>query len=109
MPPRSIPSSGAVISVSSSSTNELSSTLAEEDGRASDVAGRHERILYLDGWRGVAISMLLVGHFIAGFGEPPRLGIDFGRAGVEFFFVLSGLLMGNLLFVKRVSIRTFYK
>ena len=58
---------------------------------------------YLDGWRGLAIAFLLVGHFF------PVPGINFGRVGVDFFFVLSGLLMCRLLFIKEVPIKTFYK
>lgn len=58
---------------------------------------------YLDGWRGLAILFLLIGHFF------PVRGINFGRIGVDFFFVLSGLLMARLLFIKKVPIKTFYK
>lgn len=58
---------------------------------------------YLDGWRGVAIVFLLVGHFF------PVQGINLGRVGVDFFFVLSGYLMCRLLFIKEVSIKTFYQ
>lgn len=57
----------------------------------------------LDGWRGVAISMLLVGHFL------PVPGINFGSVGVSFFFVLSGMLMARLLYVQEVPIATFYR
>ena len=67
-----------------------------------------ERLPYLDGWRGTAIAALLIGHFVSGFGDRPRFGMDFARLGVELFFVLSGLLMGNLLLVRKVSITTFY-
>lgn len=58
---------------------------------------------YLDGWRGLAILFLLIGHFF------PVPGINFGRIGVDFFFVLSGLLMSRLLFVSEVPIKTFYQ
>jgi peptidoglycan/LPS O-acetylase OafA/YrhL len=67
------------------------------------------RVPSLDGWRGLAITSLLLGHFVPAFDFRARLGINAGRLGVELFFVLSGLLMGNLLFVQRVSIGTFYK
>lgn len=59
------------------------------------------RIGYLDGWRGVAISLVLFGHFI------PIPGSDAGRAGVEFFFVLSGWLMARILLDRRTPIRRF--
>jgi len=68
-----------------------------------------DRVDFLDGWRGTAIFALLVGHFTAGFGLGARFGIDAARLGVELFFVLSGLLMGNLLFVRRMPISDFYK
>jgi peptidoglycan/LPS O-acetylase OafA/YrhL len=58
---------------------------------------------YLDGWRGLAIAFLLLGHFF------PLPGLNFGRIGVDFFFVLSGLLMAQLLFVERVPLKRFYQ
>jgi peptidoglycan/LPS O-acetylase OafA/YrhL len=61
------------------------------------------RIHYLDGWRGVAILLVLYAHFI-GWGS-----MDTGRLGVDIFFVLSGFLMSKILFVKRVPLPTFYK
>ncbi len=57
---------------------------------------------YLDGWRGMAIALLLLGHFF------PVPGINFGAIGVNLFFVLSGLLMARLLFVREVPLREFY-
>ena len=62
-----------------------------------------EHFEYLDGWRGLAISFLLIGHFF------PVPGINFGRVGVDFFFVLSGLLMCRILFIKKMPIKTFYE
>lgn len=58
---------------------------------------------YLDGWRGMAILFLLVGHFI------PIPGLGIGTIGVNLFFVLSGLLMARLLFVDRVPLPIFYR
>lgn len=58
---------------------------------------------YLDGWRGIAIMLVLMEHFF-------RVEwINVGRLGVDFFFVLSGMLMANILFVKKTSLVTFYK
>ncbi len=62
-----------------------------------------QRIRYLDGWRGAAILALLLGHFV---GIP---FINCGRLGVEMFFVLSGSLMGRILFLKMETLPTFYK
>lgn len=61
------------------------------------------KIGYLDGWRGMAILLVLIGHFF------PVPGINLARVGVNWFFVLSGLLMGQLLFVKNVPFDVFYK
>lgn len=62
------------------------------------------RVDYLDGWRGVAILLVLYAHFLA-----EGIWIGVGRLGVDIFFVLSGLLMSRILFVKRVPLPTFYK
>ncbi len=58
---------------------------------------------YLDGWRGLAIFFLLMGHFF------PIPGINLGAVGVNLFFVLSGLLMARLLFIREVPLPMFYK
>ena len=60
-------------------------------------------IPYLDGWRGLAIAFLLIGHFF------PVPGINLGAVGVNLFFVLSGYLMGGLLFVAKTPIPAFYR
>jgi peptidoglycan/LPS O-acetylase OafA/YrhL len=62
-----------------------------------------KHIPYLDGWRGLAIVCLLIGHFF------PVRGLNFGTVGVGLFFVLSGLLMAQVLFVQRTDFRTFYR
>ena len=61
-----------------------------------------ERVLVWDGWRGMAILLVLCGHFydIGGFWED--------RMGVDVFFGLSGMLMSVILFEKRMSLRDFY-
>lgn len=56
---------------------------------------------YLDGWRGIAIACVLVGHFV------PAPGINFGRLGVELFFALSGSLIGQILFIRREALGSF--
>ncbi|MGH1573820.1 acyltransferase family protein [Methylobacterium sp. P31] len=61
-----------------------------------------QRVLCLDGWRGAAILMVLFGHFLG------TRGINLGRFGVEFFFVLSGRLMAEILFVKSEALPSFY-
>ena len=61
------------------------------------------RLGYLDGWRGCAILAVLVGHFAIS--QP----LWIGRFGVELFFVLSGRLMAELLFVRGQTLPTFFK
>lgn len=69
------------------------------------VAGKtaRTRLAYLDGWRGLSIALVLIGHFF------PVPGINFGVLGVEFFFVLSGRLMGEILFIERFPLKKFFK
>jgi len=62
-----------------------------------------DRVDFLDGWRGLAILLVLQSHFL------PSHVMDSGQLGVDIFFCLSGLLMSNLLFVKRVPLVQFYK
>lgn len=58
---------------------------------------------YLDGWRGLAIVAVLVCHF------GPRPAVAWiGDYGVQMFFALSGFLMGQLLFVKKVALPDFF-
>jgi len=61
-----------------------------------------KRVQIWDGWRGMAITLLLLGHFL-----------DFkwiweDRLGVDAFFVLSGMLMSTILFEKRMNLKDFY-
>ena len=60
------------------------------------------RIDSWDGWRGLAITLVLCGHFY----DIKWLWED--RMGVDIFFVLSGMLMSRILFEKRLSLRDFY-
>lgn len=60
------------------------------------------RIEILDGWRGMAVLLVLVGHFT--FSE----WIWEERMGVDVFFVLSGILMAKILFVDRMALKDFY-
>jgi peptidoglycan/LPS O-acetylase OafA/YrhL len=68
------------------------------------------KIAELDGLRGVAILLVFLTHFIAGYLAPTAVGIDgsvravarIGWTGVDLFFVLSGyLITGVLLDTKR--------
>jgi len=60
------------------------------------------RVGVWDGWRGLAIILVLAGHFL------PTSWIWEERMGVDVFFVLSGMLMSNILFEKRMYLKDFY-
>jgi peptidoglycan/LPS O-acetylase OafA/YrhL len=60
------------------------------------------RVGYLDGWRGAAILSVLFGHFVT------SQGLNLGRFGVELFFVLSGRLMAEILFVRETPLQAFF-
>ena len=62
----------------------------------------NNRVIIWDGWRGMAILLLLTGHFF------DQKWIWEDRLGVDAFFVLSGMLMSEILFVKRMRLRDFY-
>jgi peptidoglycan/LPS O-acetylase OafA/YrhL len=59
-------------------------------------------IPHLDGWRGLAIAVVMVGHF----GGPGFRWL--GPFGVSLFFVLSGRLMCQLLFIRKVALTSFF-
>lgn len=58
-----------------------------------------QSIPYLDGWRGLAILLVLVSHFLLGAG---------GELGVALFFVLSGYLVSGMLFQRETGLGTFF-
>lgn len=60
-------------------------------------------IAALDGWRGLAVSLVVFGHF----------GLDarfpwFSSLGVDLFFALSGRLMAEILFLRRMPLPVFF-
>ena len=71
--------------------------------RAERIEGRGaRRILYLDGWRGISLICVLIGHFVG------LRDLNIGPLGVDLFFVLSGRLMAEILFVERFPLKRFY-
>lgn len=60
------------------------------------------RNTYLDGWRGLAIFFVIIGHFF------PVPWMAFGAIGVELFFVLSGRLMADILLIKKTPFGKFF-
>lgn len=69
--------------------------------RPHEETGKH--LDYLDGWRGIAVIFVIVGHFWLDDFKP---GVS--TFGVDLFFVLSGRLMSEILFVKRAELPTFF-
>src|ERR1051325_1541143 len=74
------------------------------------------RLPSLDGWRAVAIALVVLSHFTAVRGPAPPAWwpqVFQGNLGVRIFFVISGLLITYLLLVEadrrgRPSLRAFY-
>lgn len=67
------------------------------------------RIATLDGWRGIAILLVLIEHLTI-YGKHPLL---LGSLGVDVFFVLSGYLITSRLLIEQdetggVKLRNFY-
>jgi peptidoglycan/LPS O-acetylase OafA/YrhL len=71
----------------------------------SQISRTDDRILALDGWRGMAIVSVLIGHFVGRFAVPEVEWI--GQAGVELFLVLSGRLMAEILIVRQRPVGWF--
>lgn len=73
-----------------------------------------ERLHSLDVLRSLAIILVLIAHFILGYGAPPFLApLQLGGMGVDLFFVLSGWLLGRQLFQEisntgNLNIRRFW-
>ncbi|TGQ69360.1 MAG: acyltransferase [Mesorhizobium sp.] len=83
--------------------SEVSATHMAPPRFIADRSAARTRLAYLDGWRGLSIALVLIGHFF------PVPGINLGVLGVEFFFVLSGRLMAEILFIERYPLKKFFK
>lgn len=73
-----------------------------------------ERVPDLDGYRGLAILMVIACHYIfapqlgeTSPGSIVRFGFSFFASGVDLFFVLSGFLIGGILLDNRCAPRYF--
>lgn len=63
----------------------------------------------LDGWRGIAVLMVLFDHITWGLARSyPRAWMDTGRHGVALFFVLSGYLITSNLLSQPINLKKFY-
>jgi peptidoglycan/LPS O-acetylase OafA/YrhL len=68
-----------------------------------------KRIPALDGWRGVAILLVLIDHLQwQWFGHPFRPWVETGQHGVTLFFVLSGYLITSNLIERKRPLGEFY-
>lgn len=88
--------------------------------RSPSHASSQGRIPTLDGWRGIAILMVLVAHFQGGYLHHYLFGLTFfemGQHGVSIFFVLSGYLITSGLIAQdrakdranlHIDLRSFY-
>lgn len=83
------------------------------------VSERSQRVPELDGLRGLAVLMVIYGHYLVPYIHLMQLPVPWpvlrflalSRSGVELFFVLSGFLIGGILLDNRHSsryFRTFY-
>lgn len=68
------------------------------------------RIPTLDGWRGIAILMVLFSHitFSAAGDRYPQRWMGMGGHGVTIFFVLSGFLITSNLLAEPINLKKFY-
>lgn len=71
--------------------------------------GTTQRIPSLDGWRGIAIAMVLFDHIqFAATDGYLRPWTQTGRHGVTIFFVLSGFLITSNLIAGPINLKRFY-
>jgi peptidoglycan/LPS O-acetylase OafA/YrhL len=83
-------------------------------GRATGVKPPAARLLQLDGLRGIAISLVVLYHYVTA-APATRNGVvaylqaafQMGWSGVDLFFVLSGFLIGGILLDAKASDRYF--
>lgn len=71
------------------------------------------RINSMDALRAMAILLVLLAHAVLGFGAPDSIApLQLGGIGVDLFFVLSGWLLGGLLFKEMaqgcIDVRRFW-
>lgn len=73
-----------------------------------------KRVRSLDTLRSIAILLVILAHTVLGYGAPSNIApLQLGGVGVDLFFVLSGWLLGNLLFkelesTSSVNIKRFW-
>lgn len=88
--------------------------MADAGSKALDASlppsGHGERILELDGLRGIAVALVILqhafarpylGYFARELGQPSARVLDMTWCGVDIFFVLSGFLIGGIILEHR--------
>lgn len=70
--------------------------------------GTTSRIAALDGWRGIAILLVLIDHVLMLFRPDAPLWMRAGQQGVTIFFVLSGYLITGKLVEPGLDLKAFY-
>lgn len=96
-------------------TEEVTLSDAASRGVATVTANHTERIETLDFFRGLAILMVIAGHFLPGrlvFGSLSNVVSTLGRGGVIVFFLLSGYLIFKNLQNQKITpflCRRFFK
>jgi peptidoglycan/LPS O-acetylase OafA/YrhL len=98
-------------------SGNLSSALGGRNKEGLDIGMSAKRIPSLDGLRGIAILLVVLGHlagarYFFGAAVMAPLG-DLGNLGVRLFFVISGFLITRLLLKEfssagRISLKAFY-
>ena len=91
--------------------DEEKKSLSEEDKKM--LLRSKQRFEILDGLRGIASFIVILFHFfeIYSFGEPSKQIINHGYLGVDFFYVLSGFVIGYAYDDRweKMSLWDFYK
>jgi peptidoglycan/LPS O-acetylase OafA/YrhL len=87
--------------------------LSHSIGGSPEPEQRHEYFVQLDGLRGLAVTMVIVGHIGLGSADLLWPWLALARLGVLIFFVLSGFLITTILLDERaafgnVDLRAFY-
>lgn len=83
--------------------------------RSDSVAVKAERISELDGWRGISIICVIVGHLLNNIGahHGARVAGELAGWGVDIFFIISGFIIAKLAIHERqthgwFSVSNFY-
>ncbi len=74
-------------------------------------SARQEKFLYLEGLRAIAILLVIIVHVSQAFPELPHRILqffDFGKRGVQLFFVVSGYTLTKVYFGRGMDVAQFF-